>query len=162
MTEKDVSNKVNYNWVPILSLLLALVSVLATSYNQYQTSKSNFDIKRFEITYIEKRKAYSEFMARLDTYLLLSAPGKDESFVKTGLEIEKGYYLLQPFLPESDRVKINNRFREIMKIIHNIHGNLRGKNNIPPTEAYAMVAMSTEVQKHKELLGAALLKSLFQ
>jgi hypothetical protein len=163
MTEESENTKNLFKeiWIPILSLVIALVSVLSATYNQHLLAESNLFIKKYEITYPEKRKAYADLMASLDGYLITTLPGKNEEHSAHGLSIEKSYYLLHPFLGHDIEI-IDKQFRDLIFSINKVHASLAGKAEITPAEYIATLMNSVEIQNKKADFSSVLRARLFE
>lgn len=153
--------KIKNVWVPLISALTALLAIFFGIFSQYLINTSNFDVKVFEITYLEKRKAYSELMAEIDQYMYTALPGKTQEHGEVGFRMEKNYYLLLPFIKESDLEVVDKKYRDTVFLINATHSELMGKTELTPNQYMSALLKNAEVQERKNNLSKLLLKLLF-
>ena len=86
-------------WVPLLSLVLGLASVLNTSYNSYNETR----LKRFEVTFRIKQETYAAFMRSIaeafDSARSNSARGESIRYLSSA---QTSYFALEPFIDDAN------------------------------------------------------------
>jgi len=86
--------------IPLLPVVVAIVGIMASTYMQYLSSQSQDDLKRFEVTFAIKQKAYASFMLTLsDSYDSAHSKNKDRLF-KDLDQMETIFYSIEPFLDD--------------------------------------------------------------
>lgn len=99
-------------WIFVLSTVIALVSVLATTYIQIENNRTQNDFRKYEVQLRPKQEGCSQFMKSLGEASRYFAggnrPGLDQNLDK----METAYYTLEPFLPEKDRIEVWNKYQE--------------------------------------------------
>lgn len=98
--------KWTHMWIPIASMVVALVAVLSSVYIQDETIKTQIELKKYEISFGPKQQNYSILMSNL-IYAFESAQAKNFNELRKRLDkIEQSYYNIEPFLDNSLRVII--------------------------------------------------------
>lgn len=92
---KKQNDKLQIEWIPILSLLLAIISVLANIVVTNLNNNSTKEIKEFELTFQEKRKLFTEHsrylsavinnLSKLDTLLSTISHDKEIDSAKSNI-----------------------------------------------------------------------------
>ena len=86
--------------IPVLSLLVAFLSVGATMYMQYQNLQTQSANSMYQITIQPKQANYASLMSSLfGAYEAAIAPDQARMYTSIN-EIEKSIYALEPFLEE--------------------------------------------------------------
>lgn len=144
--------------LPLLSLVVALVSVFSNVFIQWWSIKNEASLKQYEVTFVEKQKNYSHFMQKLfDVYMDTStrdgmALSKDES------ELEYSYFLLEPFLNDIDRNSLWNKIHQFSFFVNNVFDKKRKDRN---TKVVTDQETGNFIQYRNEF-HALLYKSLFE
>ena len=104
--------KITNIWIPLVSLIVALSSVLGSVYMQQNTQKTQIEMKKYEISFKPKQLNYSAFISNL-FYAFESARQMNPITLRSNLErIEISYYNIEPFLSKELRVNIWQQFQQ--------------------------------------------------
>jgi len=107
--------------------VIAVISILFAAYSLWLNNKSNFELKKFEIYFLEKSKNYSELVSNITNYKIFlgyySNPFNEKYFDSTATNkllffagnINTKIYTLSPFLSKNifdtltEKVRILNK-----------------------------------------------------
>lgn len=90
--------------IPILSLLVALAGILATTVVQVANLRSQASLKQYEVTFIAKQKTYAEVMASVHELFFSSMQQRSrDEFIRAINKLEADTFSIQPFLPSSEQ-----------------------------------------------------------
>lgn len=105
-------------WLPIVSLIVALSSVLSSVYMQHRTQESQIELKKYEISFSPKQLNYSAFISNL-FYAFESAEQMNPITLPSNIDrIEISYYNIEPFLSKELRSNIWNQFQEFSRMCY--------------------------------------------
>jgi len=156
-TEKKTSNSNLQNLIiPVFSLLVGLIGVIIGAYFQHanimmtenlkaQEIKSSTELKRqdiclkqYELTFLEKQKAFAAFMSQLlDTWMLcyntesrlndlMDNPQRKKIIIDNLKKATYHYILLAPFIPVEKLPQLDETFNEISSNIFSAAGSEHG------------------------------------
>jgi hypothetical protein len=114
--------------IPLISIVIALLTVLFTSYWQYENIQAQREIKEYELSFRPRQEGYSKFMTLINNgYELSAKTAKLPDQVKSGNEmvgyfsqLENTYYGIEPFLTEEKRNKLWNKYQEYQSFLFTI------------------------------------------
>lgn len=136
--------------IPMLSLVVALAGVLSAAGVQVYSLAKQTELKQYEVTFIAKQKAYSEFMASMQNFAALTSSAPLDTFIELLHKVQADAYALDPFLDGYGRYALSirfDKFRETAMVLRK-KGEAGNKDTDP--EFIALFAELDEV--HKELL----------
>jgi hypothetical protein len=85
------------------SVIVALLSVLVTSWLQLTSNREQSILKRYEVSFKPKQEAFSKFMIAIATAPLYAAAQDTQNLQAQLSQADQGYYLFAPFLDEETR-----------------------------------------------------------
>ncbi len=99
-------------WIPLVSLFVALISVLSSVYIQQRTQHTQVEMKKYEISFKPKQMNYSAFVSNL-FYAFESAGQMNPITLRSNLDrIEISYYNIEPFLDTELRINVWEQFQQ--------------------------------------------------
>jgi hypothetical protein len=114
-------------WIPLVSLIVALSSVLSSVYMQQKTQETQVEMKKYEISFKPKQLNYSAFIGNL-FYAFESARQMNPTTLRSNLDrIEISYYNIEPFLNKELRENIWEQFQQFSAMCYTY-------NNVPYEE----------------------------
>ena len=87
----------------LLSTIVTIVAILGSIIVQLSANNTLVNLKKYEVTFLEKQKAYSAFIEAISELPASAEKGSAHEFKKKADEIETKYYVLEPFLSDDDR-----------------------------------------------------------
>lgn len=122
-------------WIPLISILasilIALGTIIITSYWQFQNIQTQKEIKKLEVSFKPKQEGYSEFMKSISVAFQISLEGALEQGTDKKLSSlsemrkqidnsEKAFYLLEPFIEVNARKMILDKLYQFRSFLTNI------------------------------------------
>ena len=102
--------------IPILSLMVALAGIFTSMIVQFVSIRSQTDLKQYEVTFIAKQKAYSDFMATAHNLFFSSTEYvKDDIFFNMN-KFQAQAFAIQPFLAKKEQDKLWQDVQAIIQI----------------------------------------------
>ena len=102
--------------IPLASLFVAVVSVIASASVQRDSTRQQTASKRYEVEFAPKQRGYSTFMNEM-MLAAISANAKDEDKTLDHInQMETAYYLFEPFLNETQRTEVFQKYREFANL----------------------------------------------
>ncbi len=148
-------------WIARLSIGLAALSILVGFAGQYMTVSENYNIKKYEITALEKRNTYTNFLSNLDAYILSTAPSENKYHLANGVKLETSFYSLLPFITIEERLSLEDEYRDMLLEINKLHTSLRSVQK-PSIDEYMYAALKNgELQQRKSNISNRVLEILF-
>jgi hypothetical protein len=93
-------------WIPLASLILALLSVTVTGFTQWYSINEQSRLKHFEVGFRPRQEAYTSFMTGFHA-ATISAASHDPKEMQAGFgKMEAAVHLMSPFLSTVDRVEV--------------------------------------------------------
>jgi hypothetical protein len=116
--------------VPVLSLIIALVTIGVSSYFQYQNIQTQKYLKEYELSFKPKQEGYANFMLAMTTSFNIASKNSTlppaskthEALTAQFQETAKAYYTIEPFLEKASREKIEEKNSEFIDLMHETHG----------------------------------------
>ena len=110
-------------FIPTLSLVIALGTVLITSYFQYQSIQSQRQLKEYEVSFKPKQEGYALFMKSIIVAFQTATEGSREIKIEQKLELseelnnhldeaEKAYFSVEAFIEPNKRQDIYSKLKE--------------------------------------------------
>ena len=129
--------------IPVLSLAIALSSVLSTFYIQKEQSQTSIKTTEFQVKYNEKRKAYAKFLSIASKSYHEVNTGKVDQIQENIAELYYQFYMLEPLFEDDFKYV----FRELMSSSNVPDGFHRNtyfvKSNIPDKYRYKKYAIGS-------------------
>lgn len=148
-------------WIARLSLGLAALSILVGFAGQYMTASENFNIKKYEITALEKRNTYTEFLSNLDSYIVSTAPTENRYHVANGMKLETSFYSLLPFISIKERSSLEDEYRDMLFEINKLYVSLKSVEKLSKYDYISAVFKNGELQQRKSKISNRVLEMLF-
>jgi hypothetical protein len=102
------------NWVAVGGLALAALSIVKDFLLERTRRKREFELKRYEVTFLEKHRAFADlFAAMTDIFHAASDHGGRDDLRKAYHVESNALHGLMPFLPVSDHEWLGKRATEI-------------------------------------------------
>jgi hypothetical protein len=108
---------------PSLAIILAILSMFGSVYTQVQTSKSQFEVARYQTDRKPKQDAYSGFMGALYPTFNAAAKHKRDELLSHIARIEGAYYLVDPFLSDEERNWLWNSYQDFVNFCFDVFNN---------------------------------------
>lgn len=93
-------------WVPLLSMVVALAGIISGVLIQYMNIQKETQLKKFEVTFLERRESYVSFVKRFTETMnsvITNAPFDD--VITNYYTVEEIYYSMYPFFDEERNSK---------------------------------------------------------
>jgi hypothetical protein len=105
-------------WIPVLSLLLALFTLVSTAFLQYRSITSQEYLKKYETAVKPKQEGYALFMASVIHSFQSAFRGEIDNTIGSVNKIETAYYLIEPFLSEGRRSSILSQYEQFASLCY--------------------------------------------
>jgi hypothetical protein len=102
--------------IPVFSLIVALAGIIASMVVQIDSLRSQTNLKQYEVTFIAKQKAYSDFMATTHNMFFVSTEYSKDAFFSNSDKLQSQTFAIQPFLIISEQDKLWQDVQEITQI----------------------------------------------
>jgi hypothetical protein len=105
--------------IPILSLLVALAGIIATTVVQVVNLHAQARLKQYEVTFIAKQKTYAEVLASLHELFFSSTPQYPrEAFIRAIDKLQFHTFSIQPFLPISEQDTLWEEIQQFIQLCY--------------------------------------------
>jgi hypothetical protein len=109
--ERDEKWRVFSSFIlPLVSLLVAGISVISTVWLQRISSSEATALKHYEVSFLPKQRAYSEFMMDFDSVIETIGDRNKHDFVMQMEKMNYAFYSFEPFLDEKGRAEIREQY----------------------------------------------------
>lgn len=116
-------------WIPRLSLLVALASIGGSIYLQRAAAKDQVKLKRYEVTFLEKRRNFADLNRHLSEVVGVAThpykvPGDPDGvyrkwiteYGETANKLDRSAYEVQPFLDAEGRRWLQKELEELFSM----------------------------------------------
>lgn len=110
-TNNERIRKYSSIYIPILSLLITLITVVFSLYVQNTSNKNQTILKQYEVELKPKQESYLTIMQSFMESLKYAARNDKEHMGQELLKIEDAYYVIEPFLSPIDREIIWKKYQ---------------------------------------------------
>jgi hypothetical protein len=129
-------------WIPIASLLVAMVGIIATTVVSLVSLNHQQESIEYQVTRPAKLQAYSAFMLTVDDTFYVAIETNDPSLAQEHRRLMEAFYAMEPFLSESARNQVSSDLSEFKSFTAGVFGRtLQG------------AVTSAEVQEFREVFG---------
>jgi len=117
-------------WIPSISIFVALLTVLLTSYWQYQNIRSQKQIKEFEVSFKPKQDGYAQYMSLVsqsfdsavkDSQAPSPIVKNKERLLNNLRNLDESFYRIEFFLPAEKRESMREMHQQFQSFITNIY-----------------------------------------
>jgi len=120
---KSKESRIKGLYIPLASLVVALITVVGSLYAQYRANKLQAQLKEYELSFKPKQEGYAEFMRLLLELFDTAAthhpdPRKITSDVA---HLHNSYFSLEPFLNSEERIDIWNKLQEYASACYDLY-----------------------------------------
>jgi hypothetical protein len=99
-------------WIPLLSLLITLVTIISNVYLQDRTINTQVVLKKYEVSLKPKQEAFSIFMKSFyETYESAYSNNTNQLLISLQ-KMESSFYNMEPFLDSGSRNKVWGKYQE--------------------------------------------------
>jgi hypothetical protein len=102
--------------IPLLSVMLALISVSATAVLQWKSIREQGEMKRYEVSFRPKQESYSKFMFASTSALVSASAQEKENVLMQLLQAEQVAYQFEPFLNDDARKEFWAKYSEFASL----------------------------------------------
>lgn len=99
-------------WIPILTTIISILTVLTSYYNQQKLLDSQTNIKKMELEYRTKQDGYTNFMKNVISAYTTARQNNKNDLIKSLDNIETNYYSFESLLNEKDKNEIWKNYQE--------------------------------------------------
>jgi hypothetical protein len=150
--------------IPVLSLIIALITIVITAYFQYDNIHTQKLLKEYELSFSPKQEGYTSFMKALNTAFDIAIKNStvppparnDDALLGQFRQIENAYYGIEPFLKTDSRTAMWEKYQEFQHAVFEI--NNRQTNNLDKEEIGKRLDKIIEI---KDFFRNELKKELF-
>lgn len=111
-TNNERIRKYSSIYIPILSLLVTLITIVFSLYVQNTSNRNQTILKQYEVELKPKQESYLTIMQSFMESLKYAARNDKEHMGQELLKIEDAYYVIEPFLSSADREIIWKRYQD--------------------------------------------------
>jgi hypothetical protein len=140
--------------IPIGSLVIALVTVILTSYWQYENIQEQRMMKLYEISFKPRQEGYSVIMDSFGSAFESAAYRDGENTRKNLKKMESGFFSIKPFLTPVAQTNFMVNFAELTNFLNKMSEQEMRREYSPEEMEF--------FRKQKVFLGITLYKNLFE
>lgn len=111
-TNNERIRKYSSIYIPILSLLVTLITVVFSLYVQNTSNKNQTILKQYEVEIKPKQEGYSNFMQSLTESLRCAVHNNKVQMDHELDKIYDAYFIIEPFLADKDRELIWKKYQK--------------------------------------------------
>ncbi len=104
-------------WLPLLSTLIALVTVVSAGYFQYENIQTQARLKYYEVELKPKQEGYDQFMGSVIRAGDNAFRNDHAALTRALTDMELAYYKLIPFLEEKNKTKSDLIWEKLQQFI---------------------------------------------
>lgn len=128
-TKQEKTRVFSSIWLPLASIIVAAITVIASSLIQYENIQTQKSLKHYEVELRPKQTEYSNFINGI-TQAYYSASKKNRiQLIRDINNIENSYYLIEPFLSEKNRNELWNKYQEYFGFCNDLYDSKENKSN---------------------------------
>jgi hypothetical protein len=144
--------------IPLVSLLVAGISVLSGLYAQWMSQNAQKQIKFYEVGFKPKYDAYSTFMGAIVNMSASAVAHDEHAVLSENAKLEAAFYSLEPFLDPHLRALLFQKMKAFVKLCSEHRGAVS-----PGVAASANVdaAFDLQLNDFKDFFQNELYRSLF-
>jgi hypothetical protein len=97
--------------IPAMSIIIAGLSIFYGYKIQQSSNQNQMELKHYEVEFKPKQEGYVNYMKAISDASVFSKANLPVNMMQSLTDAEQSFYILEPFLPDKDRAKIEKEYK---------------------------------------------------
>ncbi len=112
--KEHADKRFNLVVIPVASILIAILSLLATAYVQFSINSAQAELKKHEVSFKPKQEAYAAFMTSLLAVYAAAGAGDGGRLLSSIERMQGNYFTLEPFVDAGSNTELWRKYEEFV------------------------------------------------